>query len=96
MLCLRRLVRRGPEGSVDRGRGRACRVVVSIANVAPYEPGSFSRRELPCVLAVLADVPGPKAVLIVDGDVDTAPGRLGLGRPLTHGPRVRRDMLRPR
>lgn len=56
--------------------------VVSVTNVAPYEPGSFYRRELPCLLAVLASVPGPKAVLIVDGYVDLAPGRPGLGRHL--------------
>lgn len=55
---------------------------VIVAAVAPYEPGAFYRRELPCLLAVLAAVAGPVATVIVDGYVDLAPGRAGLGRHL--------------
>ena len=36
--------------------------------VHPYQPGQFSRRELPCLLAVLRELP-PVAVVVVDGYV---------------------------
>lgn len=42
--------------------------VLPVAEVEPYQPGQFYRRELPCLLAVLAT--GPAAdVVIVDGYV---------------------------
>jgi deoxyribonuclease V len=53
--------------------------VVQVPTVAPYQPGEFYRRELPPILAVLADLPD-LALLIVDGYVDLDPhGRMGLG-----------------
>lgn len=45
--------------------------------IAPYQPGEFYRRELPCLLAVLAC--GPVAeVIVVDGYVWLGPERAGL------------------
>lgn len=41
---------------------------VQIADVQPYEPGQFYRRELPCLLAVLRLLP-PVDSVIVDGYV---------------------------
>jgi deoxyribonuclease V len=55
--------------------------VESFIEVADYEPGAFYRRELPCVLGVLAL--GPHAdVTIVDGYVWLADGARGLGAHL--------------
>src|SRR4051794_29500186 len=76
----------------DSGGGRAALVVGSLPGfavdtehvawldeVAPYEPGSFYKRELPAIRAVLAGV-APVSLLIVDGYVDLDPqGRPGLG-----------------
>lgn len=49
-----------------------------IAQVAPYEPGHFYKRELPCLLAVLQRVTRPLEAIIVDGYVwladETRPG----------------------
>jgi deoxyribonuclease V len=42
--------------------------VVHIGQVAPYEPGEFYRRELPCLLAVLETLP-PIEVAVIDGYV---------------------------
>jgi deoxyribonuclease V len=41
---------------------------VQIAEVQPYEPGQFYRRELPCLLAVLGTLP-PLETVIIDGYV---------------------------
>lgn len=41
---------------------------VQIADVQPYEPGQFYRRELPCLLAVLRVLP-PVDSVIIDGYV---------------------------
>jgi len=50
--------------------------------VMPYEPGRFYVRELPAVLAVLADV-GELGLVVIDGYVDLDPhGRPGLGARL--------------
>lgn len=48
--------------------------------VAEYEPGQFFKRELPCILAVLALPAAPPEVVVVDGYVwlDAA-DRKGLG-----------------
>lgn len=54
--------------------------VVHVPATAPYEPGSFYKRELPCLLAVL-DGRRPD-VMIVDGHAWTAPGVPGLGARL--------------
>lgn len=56
---------------------------VAVADVLPYMPGQFYRRELPCLLAVLKTLPAPPTVCIVDGyvwlgDTDTP----GLGAHL--------------
>ncbi len=50
-------------------------------DAAPYEPGAFYRRELPCLIGVLALGPKPDAV-IVDGYVWLANGAKGLGAHL--------------
>jgi deoxyribonuclease V len=54
-----------------------------IQPIAPYEPGAFYKRELPCLLAVLSQVPRPLEAVIIDGYVwlDGA-GRRGLGAHL--------------
>src|SRR5260370_30439362 len=53
--------------------------VVLVPEVAPYVPGQFWRRELPCLQAVLTGVSG-LSLLVVDGYVDLDPsGRPGLG-----------------
>lgn len=52
---------------------------VLVQSVAPYEPGAFYRRELPCLRAVLDGVSGME-LLVIDGYVDLDPdGRPGLG-----------------
>ena len=54
-----------------------------VEGCAPYEPGQFARRELPCLLAALALAPRPVSVAIVDGHVDLDEhGKPGLGRKL--------------
>jgi len=64
----------------------ARRVVSELAEVAPYEPGSFYRRELPCILKVLADAASPTdeiEAVVIDGYVWlSADGRPGLGAHL--------------
>ncbi|MBY0232504.1 MAG: endonuclease V [Gemmataceae bacterium] len=47
----------------------ALEVVERIAAVAEYEPGAFYKRELPCLLAVLARLPAPPSLVVVDGFV---------------------------
>lgn len=42
-------------------------VVRRIAAVEPYRPGLFFQRELPCILAVLADVRVRPDAIVVDG-----------------------------
>lgn len=53
-----------------------------IAQVAEYVPGSFFRRELPCILALLAEIEEKIDVVIVDGYV-TLGDRPGLGKHLS-------------
>lgn len=53
--------------------------LATLDTVAAYQPGSFWRRELPALRAVLAQT-GPLELLIVDGYVDLDPdGSPGLG-----------------
>lgn len=53
--------------------------VALLAEVEPYEPGAFYRRELPPIRAVLAGLRGLR-LLLIDGYVDLDPdGRMGLG-----------------
>ncbi len=58
-----------------------CQAVASIPEVTPYEPGAFYKRELPCLLKVLALGP-PAAVVVVDGYVWLADSAKGLGAHL--------------
>ncbi len=60
----------------------AATYVVTVDDVAAYEPGAFYRRELPCLLAVLDRVQESVEIVIVDGYVDLDLGRPGLGRHL--------------
>jgi deoxyribonuclease V len=61
------------------------RRVVEVAPIAAYEPGAFYKRELPCLLALLADTT-PFAdeieALVIDGYVWLGAGRPGLGAHL--------------
>lgn len=60
-------------------------VLTTVEDVAPYVPGSFYLRELPCLLAALRIVEarhGQPALLFVDGYVNLEPGHPGLGRRL--------------
>ncbi len=61
----------------------AAAYVETIHSIAPYEPGSFYKRELPCVLAVLEQVSEYVDVIVIDGYVwlDET-GRPGLGAHL--------------
>ena len=58
-------------------------VVSRFAEVAPYEPGAFYRRELPCLLGLLREHALQPDIIVVDGHVflDDA-GRAGLGKHL--------------
>jgi deoxyribonuclease V len=52
---------------------------VTLSEIAPYQPGEFYRRELPCLLKVLAKVPEPIDHIVIDGYVWLGPDRPGLG-----------------
>lgn len=55
-------------------------VVAHVTDVAPYKPGMFFERELPCLLKVLSKLEARPSLVIVDGYVHLdASGRLGLG-----------------
>ncbi|HKE18003.1 MAG TPA: endonuclease V [Kofleriaceae bacterium] len=58
--------------------------VVDSAVAAEYEPGALYRRELPPLLAVLAALPAPPDIVVVDGFAWLARERPGLGVHL-HG-----------
>jgi deoxyribonuclease V len=47
----------------------AADLVRRIPGVAPYEPGQFYKRELPCLRAVLASVGEPVELVVIDGYV---------------------------
>ena len=54
--------------------------IARIEHVAPYAPGLFFQRELPCLMRVLSLLPARPELVIVDGYVHLdAGGRLGLG-----------------
>jgi deoxyribonuclease V len=58
-------------------------IVKKIDPVAPYEPGQFYKRELPCIMSVLSEAGTDLEAIVVDGYVDL--GRMrkpGLGRHL--------------
>jgi deoxyribonuclease V len=52
-----------------------------VENVEPYVPGEFFRRELPCLLAVLAEVGESLDAVVVDGYVRLG-AKPGLGKHL--------------
>ena len=55
-------------------------IVKQIDQVAPYEPGAFYKRELPCLLRLLDDVDHALEAVIVDGYATLGPTRSpGLG-----------------
>ena len=54
----------------------------SHAEAAPYEPGQFYKRELPCILDALQRVGAPIETVVVDGYVWLGPERPGLGARL--------------
>lgn len=57
--------------------------MVTTESVAPYQPGRFAERELPCLLAALEALASAPGVVIVDGYVALDPtGRPGLGAHL--------------
>lgn len=58
-------------------------VAAGFAPLAPYEPGAFYKRELPCLLRVLEQVGEPLEAVVVDGYVWLdGRGRPGLGAHL--------------
>ena len=50
--------------------------VIRVTNVADYEPGSFYKRELPCITALLDELETVPDIIVVDGYVNLgdAPG----------------------
>ena len=56
--------------------------VLPLSVDAPYVPGEFYRRELPCVLAVLERLGDLPATVVIDGYVWLARDRPGMGRHL--------------
>lgn len=55
-------------------------VLTEIIQIAPYEPGSFYKRELPCILSLLKKVHEPLDVIIIDGYVQLGKAqKMGLG-----------------
>jgi deoxyribonuclease V len=58
-------------------------ITTQIASVAEYEPGQFYKRELPCILEILAQLESLPAIVIVDGYVYLgAAQQPGLGKYL--------------
>jgi deoxyribonuclease V len=55
-----------------------------VENVQPYVPGEFYRRELPCLMAVLAKIGRTPDVIVVDGYVRLG-DKPGLGQHLFEG-----------
>ena len=55
--------------------------VVRTTGIAPYEPGAFFKRELPCLLAVLESLPAAPSIVVIDGYV-TLGDKPGLGAHL--------------
>src|SRR5262249_54353360 len=53
-----------------------------VAGVAPYQPGQFYKRELPCLLVVLGTIDAPVGGGVIDGYVWLGEGRPGLGAHL--------------
>lgn len=54
-----------------------------VTDIEPYEPGSFYKRELPCILSLLEDISDDLEVIVVDGYVTLGQEhRKGLGMHL--------------
>lgn len=69
------------EGWSDVQPVRAC--ISRFDAVAPYEPGAFYRRELPCILGLLREHDLQPDIIVVDGHVFLdAHGSPGLGKHL--------------
>jgi len=47
----------------------ACEHRCHLEQVEPYQPGQFYKRELPCLLAVLARAAQPLETVVIDGYV---------------------------
>lgn len=56
--------------------------IEAIAETAPYQPGQFYLRELPCLLSVLRTVSEPLETIVIDGYVWLDGDRPGLGAHL--------------
>ena len=58
-------------------------VVAHVDTIAPYEPGLFYKRELPCLLALINQVDTQLSTIVVDGYVSLGSGnKPGLGMHL--------------
>src|SRR4051812_43119855 len=57
-------------------------ITVKIDGVAPYEPGAFYKRELPCVLKIFEATKEPIECIIVDSYVWLGPEKPGMGYKL--------------
>jgi len=57
-------------------------VTISMAVPSEYEPGAFYKRELPCILELLAQLPRRPSLIIIDGYVWLGQDRPGLGHHL--------------
>lgn len=55
---------------------------VQVKDIEPYVPGSFYKRELPCLLASMAKVTEPVDCVVIDGNVWLDAGHPGLGARL--------------
>jgi deoxyribonuclease V len=64
----------------DRVAAFTC--VANVDDVQPYRPAAFYLRELPCLLAVLRELPRLPVYLVVDGYVWLSAGTPGLGAHL--------------
>lgn len=65
----------------DTRPARTC--ISRFGAVAPYEPGAFYRRELPCLLGLLREHHLRPAIIVVDGHVFLDDeGRPGMGKHL--------------
>lgn len=60
----------------------AAMVTTDVEPIAPYEPGQFYKRELPCALAVIDALAARPRLIVVDGYVWLGEGRPGLGKHL--------------
>lgn len=56
--------------------------VVQVEHIEDYQPGSFFRRELPCLRALIDPLRDIVHTVVVDGHVWLGPGRPGLGHYL--------------